>query len=261
MLLVIDIGNTNTTLGFIKGKEIVFEFRVGTNENRTSDELTATLNEITSINDLSRKDVNDAIIASVVPNLVYPWTSAIKKYFKIKALVVGEGTKTKIPIKIENPKSLGADRIVNAVGAIRKYGYPVIVVDLGTATTFDVVNSNGEYIGGSIAPGIQITSDALFTRTAKLPTIELRKPERAIAKNTPEAMNSGIVYGYVGLIDAIIKQILEELKQMGEDVENIPIISTGGYSSLLTTSSKYINTIDRNLTLNGLRIIYENTTK
>lgn len=261
MLLVVDIGNTNTVIGVFRKHNLLFDFRIGTDPMRTSDELLVTINELLQINKISKEDIEDIIIASVVPNLVYSWQSASMKFFGKKPLVVGEGTKTGMNIKVDNPKEVGADRIVNAVAAYEKYKSPMIVVDLGTATTFDVINSAGDYIGGPIAPGIKISSEALFMRTAKLPKIELHPPKRAIEKNTSENMNSGIVYGYIGLIDNIIEKMIEELKEMGEDLNDLKIISTGGYSYLLANASKYIEIVDRDITLEGLRIIYERTIK
>ena len=164
-------------------------------------------------------------------------------------------------IKYDNPKEVGSDRIVNSVAAYNKYGGPLIVVDLGTATTFDVINSKGQYLGGTIAPGIKISSEALFLKTAKLPKIELQIPEKAIEKNTPASMNAGIVYGYIGLLDYIIDKIKEELEEQGEDINKLNVISTGGYSSLLANSTKNINIVDRDITLEGLKLIYERTIK
>ncbi|MDO4594160.1 MAG: type III pantothenate kinase [Tissierellia bacterium] len=261
MLLVIDIGNTNTVVGIFENEKLLFDFRLGTVQGKTSDELRVNLNEFLHLNNLKKEDIEDVILASVVPNLIYSWQSAVKKFFGKKPLVVGEGTKTGMEIKCENPKEVGADRIVNAVAAYEKYKGPLIVVDLGTATTFDVINEKGQYLGGPIAPGIKISAEALFLRTAKLPKIELHTPKRAIEKNTPESMNSGIVYGYIGLIDGIIKKVIEELEEKGEDIVKLNIVSTGGYSYLLAKSSEYINIVDRDITLEGLRIIYDRTVK
>lgn len=261
MLLVIDIGNTNTVLGVFKGDDLLFDFRIGSNNNITSDELRVNINELLLLNKINKHDIKDVIISSVVPNLIYTWESAIKKFFGKKALVVGEGTKSGMEIKYDNPKEVGSDRIVNSVAAYNKYGGPLIVVDLGTATTFDVINSKGQYLGGTIAPGIKISSEALFLKTAKLPKIELQIPEKAIEKNTPASMNAGIVYGYIGLLDYIIDKIKEELEEQGEDINKLNVISTGGYSSLLANSTKNINIVDRDITLEGLKLIYERTIK
>lgn len=260
MLLVVDIGNTNTVIGVYEKKDLISRFRIATRDRITSDELVQTLYNMLKIKHIDKKEIDDTILSSVVPDVLYAWQSAIMKFFRKEAIIVGVGTKTGIEIKYDNPRAVGADRIVDAVAAYDKYGGPCIVVDLGTASTFDVINNKGQYLGGSIAPGIKIALDALVSGTAQLPTIELRDPASAIAKNTPEAINAGMIYGYIGLIDGIISKLIEEIvAKCGVKKEDIKIISTGGYSELLAKESKYINIIERNLTLEGLRLIYDRT--
>jgi type III pantothenate kinase len=260
MLLVVDIGNSNTVLGVYDQEDLIGRFRVTTRDRITSDELVGVLYNTLSIQKIDKNWIEDTIISSVVPDVLYAWQSAIRKFFGKEAMIVGVGTKTGIEIKYDNPRSVGADRIVDAVAAFDKYGGPCIVVDLGTASTFDVISGNGQYLGGSIAPGIKVALDALVEGTAQLPTIELHDPETPIARNTPEAINAGMIYGYIGLIDGIISRLLDEIKEKcGVKEEDIKIISTGGYSELLASESKYIDIIERDLTLEGLKLIHERT--
>lgn len=258
MLLVVDIGNSNTVIGIYDKDDLIVRFRMRTLV-QTSDELVLSLREITKLNHLSKEDIEDAIISSVVPNVLYTRQSAIRKYYGREAYIVGSGTKTGINIKYDNPRAVGADRIVNSVAAFEKYGGPTVVIDMGTAITFDVINKEGDYLGGSIAPGVNISADALFKGTAQLPKIELHTPSRAIAKNTPESINAGIVFGYIGLIDIITERIIEELKVEDPSIEYVNVISTGGYSRLFAETSKYIDQVDKDLTLEGLKLIYERT--
>ncbi|MDD7305834.1 MAG: type III pantothenate kinase [Peptoniphilaceae bacterium] len=260
MLLVVDIGNSNTVIGVYDKDDLIGRFRVTTRDRITSDEILGVLYNTLNIKNIDKDLIEDSIISSVVPDVLYAWQSAIVKFFGREAMIVGVGTKTGIEIKYDNPKTVGADRIVDAVAAFYKYGGPCIVVDLGTASTFDVISPNGQYLGGSIAPGIKVALDALVEGTAQLPTIELHDPETAIARNTPEAINAGMIYGYIGLIDGIIRRLLDEIKEKcGVDEQDVKIISTGGYSELLASESKYIDIIEGNLTLEGLKIIYERT--
>lgn len=261
MLLVVDIGNTNTVIGVYDGEELVTRFRMTTKQQITSDELLAQIFNMLNMKRIDKNLIDDTIISSVVPDVLYTWQKAINTFFEKEAMIVGIGTKTGIDIKYDNPRGVGADRIVDSVAAFEKYGGPVVVVDLGTASTFDVVNNKGQYLGGSIAPGIRISLDALVSGTAQLPTIELHDPETAIAKNTPESINAGIIFGYIGLIDGIIERIIDEvMDKCGVGYEDIKIVCTGGYSDLLASESKYIEVIESNLTLEGLRLIYERTT-
>ncbi|MBC8591251.1 type III pantothenate kinase [Wansuia hejianensis] len=254
MLLVIDVGNTNIVFGVYEGKKLLYDWRIATVRDRTSDEYGILIKEMFSYQGLKTEDVENIIISSVVPPLMYTLPNMSIKYFNIDPIVVGPGIKTGIDIKYDNPKEVGADRIVNAVAGYEKYGGPLIIVDFGTAITFDAISEQGDYLGGIITPGIKISSEALFLRTAKLPKVEIAKPDRVIGKNTVNSIQSGLVYGYIGLTDHIIEKMIEEMSKGNKKVE---VIATGGFSSLITSESKYINKIDKLLTLEGLRIIYE----
>ncbi len=254
MLLVIDVGNTNVVFGLYKDGQLFDDWRIATDKNKTSDEYGLLFEQIFKYHGLRPQDVDDVIISSVVPTLMYTLEAMAIKYFECNPLVIGPGVKTGMNIKYDNPKEVGADRIVNAVAAYEKYGGPVIVVDFGTAITFCAISKKGDYLGGTIAPGIKISSEALFTRTAKLPKVEIAKPESVIGKNTINSIQSGLVYGYVGLVDYIIERMIDELE---EDGRVDTVIGTGGFSKLIASESQYINKIDNLLTLEGLRIIYE----
>ncbi|MBZ2176048.1 type III pantothenate kinase [Schnuerera sp. xch1] len=254
MLLLIDVGNTNIVFGVYKEDKLIYDWRIATDKNKTSDEYGLLFEQIFKYHGICPKDVEDVIISSVVPTLMYTLSAMSIKYFNKEPLVVGPGIKTGMNIKYDNPKEVGADRIVNAVAAYEKYGGPIIIVDFGTAITFCVVSKEGDYLGGTIAPGIKISSEALFQRTAKLPKVELIKPDTVIAKNTVNSIQSGLIYGYVGLVDYIIEKIIEEMKDRG----NIKaVIGTGGFANLIATESKYINKVEKLLTLEGLNIIYK----
>lgn len=255
MLLVIDVGNTNIVFGVYDEEKLLYEWRVATEKNRTSDEYGFLFSQIFEYHNLKISDVQDVIISSVVPTLMHTLSAMSIKYLDREPLIIGESVEIGMDIKYDNPEEVGADRIVNAVAAYEKYGGPLIIVDFGTAITFCAISDKGEYLGGSIAPGIIISSDALFSRTAKLPKVEIIKPERAIGKNTVNSMQSGIVYGYIGMVDYLLEKIIAEMKEEGYgEVKNI--IGTGGFSNLISSESKYINKIDKRLTLEGLRIIY-----
>ncbi|NLY77917.1 MAG: type III pantothenate kinase [Tissierellia bacterium] len=258
MLLAIDVGNTNIVFGVYEGNKLINDWRISTDRNKTSDEYGILFEHIFKYHGLCLKDVDDVIVSSVVPPLMHTLVEMITKYFDKKPLVVGPGIKTGMNIKYDDPKELGADRIVNAVAAYDKYGGPLIIVDFGTAITFCVISKDGDYLGGAITPGIKISSEALFSRTSKLPKVELTKPRNVIGKNTVNSIQSGLIYGYVGLVDYIVEKIMEEIKDEGE-VKNV--IATGGLASLIASESKYINKIDKLLTLEGLRIIYEKNKK
>lgn len=258
MLLVIDIGNTNTVIGIYDKKNLKARFRVATELKSTSDQLVATLFNMFMIHDIRIEDIEDTIISCVVPDVLYNWESANRKLFDKDAKAVDYDTYTGITIDYENPSEVGADRIVDAVAAYELYGGPSVVVDMGTAITLDVITSDGRYLGGSIAPGIRIAQDGLFGKTAKLPKIELKQPTTAITESTSEAINAGIVIGYIGMIDKLIETIEDEIVERLEiDKSEINVIATGGFSELISQSSKYINTIEPDLMLEGLRIIYE----
>ena len=251
MILAIDIGNTNVVIGLYKSDDLVVDFRVATDKSKTEDEYGMLLLQLLKFHNIKVEEIQGSIISSVVPPIVPVFNRVVKKYFGCTALLVGPGIKTGIEVKYENPKEIGADRIVNAVAAYEEYGGPIIIVDFGTATTFCAVNSAGDYLGGSIAPGIGISSEALFTKAAKLPRIEIARPKSVIGKNTVVSMQSGIFFGYVG-------QVVEIVRRMKMEMESCPkVIATGGLAELISTESKQIQIIDKYLTLKGLRILYE----
>ncbi len=258
MLLAIDIGNTNIVSGVYRDDTLIASFRIGTDKAKTQDEYGMFFNMCLDMNGISRDEITDVIIASVVPPLMHTIPVMCERYFGIVPIVVDYHT----DIGIENgygiPSEVGADRLVNAAAGFKKYGGPLILVDIGTAVTFDVVSKDGVYLGGAIAPGIGISSEALFMRASKLPKIELQKPERAIGKNTVESMQSGMVLGYIGLVDRLLEEIMQEL---GTDKENTTIVSTGGYAQLIAMESRYINHTDTTMTLEGLQMIYERNKK
>ena len=254
MLLVIDVGNTNIVFGVYEEDQLLYDWRIATEKNRTSDEYGLLFEQIFKYHGLCPKSVDDVIISSVVPTLMHTLSAMSIKYFSKKPIIVGPGVKTGMNIKYDNPKEVGADRIVNAVAGYEKYGGPLIIVDFGTAITFCAISKEGDYLGGAITPGITISSEALFLRTAKLPKVELVKPDTVVAKNTVNSIQSGLIYGYIGLVDYIVERMMEEMKGEGE-VKTV--LGTGGFSSLIAKESKYLNKIDKLLTLDGLRIIYE----
>ena len=254
MLLVIDVGNTNVVFGVYQEDKLLYDWRIATEKDRTSDEYGLLFEQIFRYHGIDPKEVKNYIISSVVPPLMHTLPAMSIKYFGIDPIVIGPGVKTGMNIKYDNPKEVGADRIVNAVAAYEKYGGPLIIVDFGTAITFCAVSKNGDYLGGAITPGIKISSEALFMRTAKLPKVEIARPEKVIAKNTTNSIQSGLVYGYIGMVDYIISKMIEEME---EDERTVKIVATGGFSSLIASESKYINRIDKLLTLDGLRIIFE----
>ncbi|KKY01647.1 MULTISPECIES: type III pantothenate kinase [Paraclostridium] len=251
MLLVFDVGNTNMVLGIYEGKELKNYWRISTDKAKTSDEYGMLINNLFQYDNVDKNSIKDIIISSVVPNVMHSLENFCVKYFNKQPLIVGPGIKTGLNIKYDNPKQVGADRIVNAVAAIEKYKSPMIIIDFGTATTFCAISEKGEYLGGTIAPGIKISSEALFQRASKLPRVELLKPGMTICKNTVSAMQSGIIYGYVGLVDKIIAMMKKELGN-----EDIKVIATGGLSSLIASETDSIDCVDKNLTLEGLKIIY-----
>lgn len=252
MLLVIDVGNTNVVLGVYRGKELVDFWRIGTDKEKTSDEYSVLIDQLFNYKGLDRRKVKNVIISSVVPDIMHSLENTIIKLFKINPLVVGPGIKTGMNVKYDNPRQVGADRIVNAVAAYEKYNGPLIVIDFGTATTFCAISSKGEYLGGTIAPGIKISSEALFQRASKLPRVELIKPGKTICKNTVNSMQSGIIYGYAGLVEQIVKKMKREFKSKG-----VKVIATGGLATLIDSETECIDKIDKFLTLEGLQIIFE----
>ncbi|MFZ5595682.1 MAG: type III pantothenate kinase [Bacillota bacterium] len=251
MVLVFDIGNTNIVLGVYEGKNLIEHWRISTDTRRTADEYAVVLKSLFDEAGLSFKKIKAIVISSVVPPLMMTIDIMSKKYFGYSPLVVGPGIKTGIRIKYENPREVGADRIVNAIAGYELYGGPLIIVDFGTATTFCVITANGEYLGGAIAPGIGISTEALFARAAKLPRVELIKPASVIGKNTVSSMQSGILYGFTGQVDAIVTRMKKEIQG------NPGVVATGGLAELIAQESMTIDRVDPLLTLTGLRIIYE----
>lgn len=251
MLLAIDIGNTNVVLGVFDGDKLKTTLRIASETHTMPDEYAAIMLYLLERQGIAALQITDAVLCSVVPPLVTTFEETCKHYFKTSPLVVGAGVKTGIRICMDNPKEVGADRIVNAVAANRLYKCQVIVIDLGTATTFDAVSENGDYLGGAIAPGIVIATEALFTRTAALPKVDLTYPKKAIGTNTIAAMQSGIVFGYVGLIEGIVNRIKKELGGKTK------VVATGGYSKLLAQETSAIDVVNPDLTLVGLRLIYQ----
>jgi type III pantothenate kinase len=251
MLLAIDVGNTNIVYGLFDGTLLVHQFRVESSRGRTADEYAVVLRQLLEMHSVKASQVDTAILASVVPSLTEPMIDLARRAFGREPLVVGPGIRTGMAILYENPREVGADRIVNAVAAFERVKGAVIVVDFGTATTFDCVTPKGEYLGGVIVPGLQISADALFSKAAKLPRVEIAKPPRVVGRNTLHSMQSGIVFGYAGLVDGLVDRIRTELGYP------CAVIATGGLSSLIAPLTRSIENVDPDLTLVGLRILYE----
>ena len=256
MILVMDVGNTNIKIGLFRGNDLVETWRVATDGKRTADEYGMTLLNIFSTVNVGFEDIEGVIISSVAPSLNYTLEHMCKFYMKKRPIMVGPGVKTGLNIKYTSPQEVGADRIVNAVGAYGLYGGPVIVIDFGTATTFGVVSGKGEFLGGAIAPGIKSSLESLVGTTAKLPRIELVKPEKFINKNTISNMQAGLVYGFEGLVAYMVKNIKAELNE-----ENCIVVATGGLSELVSAEVTGINHVDRALTIKGLKLIYDMNTE
>jgi type III pantothenate kinase len=256
MLLAIDIGNTNTVLGLFKDSDLVHDWRIRTEVNMTIDEYAITLRSLFAVHGMPLDSVTDVIISCVVPPVLNSAERFCQGYFRTTALVVGPGIRTGMPILYDNPKEVGADRIVNAVAAYERRKDAVIVVDFGTATTFDYISERGEYMGGVISPGIMISCEALFQKASKLPRVEIfARPPTILAKNTIASMNAGIVYGYAGLVEGILSRMKKEANR------DIYVMATGGLASLIASECALINAVDDYLTLNGLRIIFDRNKK
>lgn len=250
MLLAIDVGNTNVTLGVFEDAKLRATWRIETSIRHMADEYAMLLLNLLHQHGLKSDDITKVSLCSVVPTLTVIFEELCQKYFHLSPLVIGAGVKTGVSIHMDNPREVGADRIVNAAAAHHLYGGPVIIADFGTATTFDTVSREGDYLGGAIAPGISTAAEALFTRTAALPRVELTRPKRAIGTNTVDAMRSGLVFGYVGLVEGIIARIQAEMD------EKARVVATGGYAGTIARETQVIEVINPDLTLVGLRLIY-----
>ncbi len=246
-----DVGNTNIKYALFEGDELKLSFRVATEHKKTSDEYGGQILSILQNNNISSVDITGGIISSVVPQLDYTLEKMCRMYLGIKPLMLEPGLKTGINLKVDNAREVGADRVVNNVAAIKKYGAPLIIVDFGTATTFNVINSKQQFIGGVIAPGIKGSLDSLVNGTAKLPRVEIERPEKVIGTNTVTNMQSGIVFGFAGLVEYIVKRIKKELKE-----ENIKTVATGGFSEVIAKEIACIDYVDKLLTLEGLKYLY-----
>ena len=252
MLLAVDVGNTNITFGLYRGKELAGSFRLMTGTPRTSDEYGMLMLQMLTHYEVGKSDLAGVIIASVVPNVMHSLIGGIERFLEHKPMIVGPGLKTGIHIVTENPKEIGPDRNVDAVGAFEKYGGPVLVLDFGTATTYDLVNEKGEFIAGITAPGIKISAKALWEDTAKLPEVEIVKPKSILAQDTITSMQAGLVYGQIGQTEYIIEQVRKET-----GYEKLKTIATGGLGRIISGETDKIDEYDPDLTLNGLRIIYD----
>lgn len=258
MLLVIDVGNTNTVLGAYEAvsaqdqrfSKLLAHWRVSTTRTQTVDEYGVLFRNLFSMSGIASHRVQAIVISSVVPPMDSILREVCERYFSLKPLFIEPGIKTGMPVHYDNPSEVGADRIVNSVAAFEKYGGPCVVVDFGTATTFDAVSAKGEYLGGVIAPGIGISAEALFARTARLPRVDIRRPEKIIGTNTIASMQSGLYYGYLALVDGILERLLAEMGAA-------KVVATGGLAPLIGADSKYITNVDDLLTLEGMRIIWE----
>lgn len=251
MLLVIDVGNTNTSLGVYREDVLLAHWRLTTNPARTVDEYGVHARNLFELAQLDFKDIEAIAVASVVPPLNYTVRRMAEVYFHLTPLFIDHTTNTGLKILYEPASDVGADRIVDAVAAVARHGAPCIVVDFGTATTFNAINAAGEYVGGLITPGIMISSEALFSRTAKLPRVDIKRPQKVIGSSTVTAMQSGLYYGYSGLVDGVLEKMIEEMDSKPR------VIATGGLASLIATGSRFIEKVDDTLTLEGMRIVYQ----
>lgn len=251
LLLAVDVGNTNITLGIFKEDELLANYRMTTAIPRTSDEYGIFIRDILRINEIKKEEIKDAIIGSVVPNMMWALTSGIIKYLDINPIIVGVGTKTGIKIITGNPKEIGTDRIIDAVGAIEIYGGPAIVIDFGTATTYDLILEDGSFAAGITSPGIRISANALWRETAKLPEILIEKPKSILAKDTVTSMQAGLIYGCIGQTEYIINKMKEE-----SGISDIKVIATGGLGKIISDSTDAIDIYNKDLTMYGLKYIY-----
>jgi type III pantothenate kinase len=251
MLLAIDVGNTNIALGVFEGETLRATWNVATDIDKTADEYAVLLLNLLPREGLNLSDIDHVSIACVVPPLLTIFEELSQRYFKISPLIIGPGVKTGVRICTDNPREVGADRVANAAAAHHLYSGPMILIDFGTATTLDVLSKEGDYLGGAIAPGILISAEALFERASKLPRVELVPPEHAIGKNTVTTMQSGIIFGYVGLIESLVKRMNHELGQEAY------VVATGGLAEIIARQTKVVNTVNMHLTLIGLHLIHE----
>ncbi len=256
MILVIDVGNTNMTFGVYNGEELQATFRMMTKTPRTSDEYGVMIAQMLQSKNIDIQDIEGSIIASVVPDVMHSLTGGIVRYTNTQPLIVGPGIKTGIKVTTDDPKAIGADRIVDAVAAYEKYGGPVLVLDFGTATTYDLVTADGKFAAGITAPGIRISSEALWKQTAKLPNIEIKKPRTILAQETISSMQAGLVYGQIGQTEYIIRKVKEE-----SGISELKVVATGGLGRMISDETDSIQIYDSSLTLDGLRIIYEKNRK
>lgn len=256
MILVIDVGNTNMTLGVYEGDRLLATFRMMTKTPRTSDEYGVMITQLLKNKGIEAAALEGSIVASVVPSVMHSLISALVRYTETQPVIVGPGTKTGIRIITEDPRAIGADRIVDAVAAYEKYGGPVLVLDFGTATTYDLITEAGEFAAGITAPGIRISSEALWTKAAKLPNFEIKKPKSILAQETISSMQAGLVYGQIGQTEYIIKKVREE-----SGIRNMKVVATGGLGRLIAAETDAIDIYDSSLTLDGLRIIYDKSSR
>ncbi len=256
MILLVDVGNTNIVLGVHNGQEYIASWRISSDGNKTSDEYSIQVMQLFNVSEIDPKEIKGVIVSSVVPNIMHSLENMLRKCFCREPIIVGPGIKTGINIKYDNPKEVGADRIVNAVAAHEIYNKPAIIIDFGTATTFCALRKNGDYLGGCICPGIRISADALFERAAKLPRVELEVPKNIICKSTVTSMQAGILFGYIGQVEYIVKKMKEEIKNSKNKEEPL-VIATGGLANLIAKQTDVIDIVDSDLTLEGLKILYE----
>ena len=261
MLLAFDVGNSNIVLGLFRDGKLITNWRIKTDTNKSADEYGMIVNQLVQYEGLKTSDVEDVIISTVVPSVLFTLQHLSQKYFHKRAITVESGVKTGLIVKYDNPKQVGADRIVNAVAAYHKYGGPLIIIDFGTATTFCAVTEKAEYLGGSIAPGLKISSEALFEKTSKLPKVELEEPGQTICKNTIQSMQSGLVYGHMGMVDYIVRMMKKELEAITQSDKPVTVVATGGLSTLIDGGVDCIDYVDKMLTLEGLELIYQKNKK
>lgn len=257
LLLVVDLGNTHTVLAVYKGKDLLINWRLSTSITRTEDESWIAVKMLCESGQIPLERITDAIISSVVPDATSIFSRMVKSYLHFKPMIITSDLDLQIEIRYDDPRAVGADRLCNAVGGFDKYGGPLIIVDFGTATTFDIISVRGDYLGGVIAPGVETSAADLWRRAARLYKVELGFPEKVIGKNTEASMQSGIMYGAVEMVDGLVKRLLTELKTDSQSSGDIKVIATGGLSSILEDKSSMIQNFDEHLTLDGMRIIFE----